>query len=73
MPGTDQARTLASEWWSGYQREAVSESGDPEAFIENIRELAERARPDAPAHQALALFLEQLRQADLDVEAPEDE
>lgn len=56
----DAVSEVIEEWVAGYKREALSEDGDPDAFVERIRALAEEADPETATHRALAGFLELL-------------
>ena len=51
---------LAAKWIEDYRREGLIENGDPDAFIERVRGLAEDAGPRSSAARALPLFLERL-------------
>jgi hypothetical protein len=65
------APALASEWYDSFQREALADDGDPEAFISSVREVAEQAGPESSPHKAFALFVERLREDDIDLEEDE--
>lgn len=56
----DRVSEIIEDWVAGYKREAVSEDGDPDAFVDRIRALAEEADPETATHRALAGFLELL-------------
>ena len=56
----DRVAEIIEDWVAAYKHEAVSEDGDPDAFVERIRALAEEAEPDTATHRALTGFLELL-------------
>lgn len=57
---TGRIERIVHDWLIDYERETVSENGDPEAFVERVRSLAEAAEPASDTHRALAAFLERL-------------
>ena len=57
---TSQVSEIIEDWVAAYKREAISEDGDPDAFVDRIRALAEEADPETDTHRALAGFLELL-------------
>ena len=56
----DRVSEIIEGWVAGYKREATSEDGDPDAFVDRVRALAEEAGPETATHRALAGFLELL-------------
>jgi hypothetical protein len=61
-----EAKALAEEWETDFRRHSLLEDGDPEGLIEHLRDLAETAGPGSTAQRAFAIFLERLRDQDLD-------
>lgn len=57
---SDPVLRIIKEWVEGYEREQFSEDGDPDAFVDRVRALAEEAGPATDTHRALSGFLERL-------------
>ena len=57
---SDPVLKIIEEWVAAYEREGFSEDGDPDAFIDRLRALAEEAEPASDKHRALSGFLERM-------------
>lgn len=68
-----EARVLAEHWEEDYRRQAILEDGDPEGLVDHLRELAETGGPGSVAERAFAIFLERLRERDLDPVLDDDD
>jgi|GEM_PF-3654404 len=68
-----EAKALAEQWEEDFRRESILEDGDPEGLIEHLRDLAETGGPDSTAHRAFAIFLERLREQDLEPVLDDDQ
>lgn len=68
-----EARMLAEQWEDDYRRQSILEDGDPEGLVQHLGELAESGGPGSVAERAYAIFLERLRERDLDPVLDDDD
>jgi hypothetical protein len=68
-----EAKALAEQWEGDYRRQSILEDGDPEGLVEHLRDMADTAGPGSTTQRAFAIFLERLRDQDLDPVLDDDD